>query len=145
MFLHTYKQALKKGEEFFVSWEESFRKLEKVYSSFTTFESLVTIAKVYGLNPPEAAGFSEVFTELLKMVLETFYEKHGEHFPNLSKEEFVNTILASGEVDIMSIPKAVSDAITLITALDVDGIVSDIYATTKLKRLITELKGQSAP
>ncbi len=137
-----YKQALK-GENFFDTWNQSFKKLERAYSTFSTFESLLSLVKTYGVElPKNASGFEEIFIKLLREVLREFYSRHVEHFQSLSEEDFVNTLTGAGELNILNVPDEISDAITLMVALDVDSIVSDVYATTKLKNIVAKLKGE---
>jgi hypothetical protein len=138
MFLHAYKQALKE-ENPFESFEETFKKLEKVFGTFRSFNNLLQIAKAYEIELPKEGEFSDIFLKVLKEVLAEFYKKHSEQFPSISEEEFLKFLTDNKNISIFSIPQEVEDVISLITALEVDGITSEVYTTTRIKRIIGEL------
>jgi hypothetical protein len=139
MFVHAYKHAVK-SENPFEEFESVYKKLEKVFGTFTVFNNLLSVAKVYELPLPVGETFEETFKTLLEEVLKTFFERHSEHFPNADWENFVRKLL-SKKVDVLGVPPEVEDAITLIAALEVDHLVSEVYATTKIKRLMATTEG----
>jgi len=137
LFVQIYKHALKE-EDPFACAEENFGKIEKIYGNLNVFRQLLTVLRAYGINPPQAESFGEAFKLALEAVLDEFFRRHGEHFQSLTKEELLKTLLPK-EPTLTDLPPAVGDAVALIMALDADGIVSDVYATTRLKRLHAEL------
>jgi hypothetical protein len=139
MFVHAYKHAIK-SENPFEEFENTFKKLEKVFEAFRNFNNLLAVAKVYGLELPSGESFGETFTNLLGEVLREFFERHSEHFPTTDREGFIRKLLEGKKIDIFTVPPEVEDLITLITALEVDRIAGEVYTTTRIKRIIAALE-----
>jgi hypothetical protein len=139
VFRNIYLKSLR-SEEAQEKFEQYLKKLENIVHSMRLYYYLTLIAKELSIPLPSESDFSENFQDLLREVLKEFYKLEEQNFPQLSEEEFVETIMNETKFELGTVEDYIENVILLLLGYLVDKNLSEVYVTTKIKNIIKELK-----
>lgn len=139
VFRNIYLKSLR-SEEAQEKFEQYLKKLENIVHSMRLYYYLTLIAKELSIPLPSGSDFSENFQDLLREVLKEFYKLEEQNFPQLSEEEFVETIMNEAKFELGTVEDYIENVILLLLGYLVDKNLPEVYVTTKIKNIIKELK-----
>ncbi len=139
VFRNIYLKSLQ-SEEPEAKFDRYLKELENIIHSIRLYYYLTLIAKQLNIPLPSGGNFSENFKELLREVLREFYKLEEQNFPQLTEEEFVETLIDEAKFDLGEVESRIEDLVILLLGYLVDKNLSEVYVTTKIKNMVKGLK-----